>query len=127
MSVLDQYQLMRCTRILIGINGAGLEWTLFMNHGSGLMELNFAIPNFGLAYSWMNQYKNLMYNAYTASRVVPDWPLITSFFGKIFTKGQKQDIIKYRRATISWKYADGEFEVHGFKTKLQNMAQKVFK
>ncbi len=112
MTIFDQYQLTRCTRIMIGINGAALQWALFMRPGSGLMELSFGKPGFHQHYGFMNGYKKIVYEGYTASKVVSNWHKT----GKQYTEKNK-----------SWKSADGEFEVNGFKKKLQNMIGKVFK
>ncbi len=122
-TIFDQYQLIRCTQILIGINGAGLQWALFMNPGSGLMELSFAKPGFHQHYGFMKGYRHLVYDAYNASKVLPDWHTI----GTPYTEEQKQGIINGTLNVISWKFADGEFEVNGFKQTLQSMAKKVFK
>ncbi len=89
MTIFEQYQLICCTRILIGINGAALQWALFMNPGSGLMELSFAKPGFHQHYGFMKGYRKLVYDVYIASKVIPDWHTI----GTPYTKEQKQDII----------------------------------
>ncbi len=128
LTLLDQYQLTRCTRILVGINGAALQWAVFMKPGSGMLELGFAKPKFHTTYRDMNGYRRLVYDVYSASRVTPDWELIyNSFGGHKYTEKEKQDIISGKSGGISWKYADGEFEVNGFKRKLQEIISKVFK
>ncbi len=126
MSVLDQYELIRCTWILIGINGAGLQWAVFMKPGRGLMELSFAKPGFHQTYGYMKGYRKLVYYVYPASRVVPDWHTLHLYNGKQYNEEQKNNMLN-GKSSMSWKYADGEFEVDGFKTKLHNMIKKVFK
>ncbi len=123
MTLLDQYQLTRCTRIMVGINGAALQWAVFMKPGSGLMELSFAKPNFHQHYKFMKGYRKFVYDGYDASRVIPDWHAL----GNGYTKEQKQDIISGKTKFSTWKLADGEFEVNGFRKTLQNMTDKVFK
>ncbi len=50
MELMHQYQLIRCTDILIGYTGAGLQWYAFMKPRTGMMELNFGKSNFKLTF-----------------------------------------------------------------------------
>ncbi len=119
MSVLQQYQLIRCTRVLIGINGAGLQWAIFMKPKRGILELSFGKHNFKTTYHTFKQDKGFVYNSLNASNVIPDR------FDK-FSKKQQEDIMSGKK-NIAWKFSDGIFESECFKAKLKIITDEIFK
>ena len=129
MTVQEQYQLIRCTRILIGINGAGLQWGMFMPPKSGLIELSFNKPKFGQTFADMRKHcRKLTYDSVKASYVAPDFEFIAKFSngGKPFTDKEKKDMLSGKKA-MSWKYANGEFDPGTFKSQLKKLADSIFR
>ncbi len=118
----EQYQLIRCTDILVGINGAGLQWAMFMRHKTGLMELE--LP-FGTAYHSFKGYNGMIYDHLKATKAIPDWKTLAEFqqYGKPYTEEEKKVLLK----RYPWKYADGTFDPEEFKNKFTKMTSKIFK
>ena len=39
LTLAEQAQLIHCTRVLVGVTGAGLQWAFFMKNHSGVVEI----------------------------------------------------------------------------------------
>ena len=58
---LEQLRIIRCSKILLGVQGAGLQWGMFMQPGSALVEI--AWPEKG----WNYYYSNRVYTSQDSS------------------------------------------------------------
>ncbi len=131
MTFSEQYAIIRCTDILIGVRGAGLQWLTFMRPNRGLMELSW--KKFGLHFSTSTYtgYRGLKTISLLSSKVFLNW----NTFSKICRKGKKilkkqQEMILSRSKIIPsdnpWKWADGYFDTKLFQKKLKQLASDVF-
>ena len=113
----QQYSVARCTDILVGITGAGLEWCAYMKTGRGIIELTYEKRNFEPIFHNNKGIRGLMYMRIEAKEVLPN-------------KNTAKKILKWSKnrsmKNFPPKFSDGVFDVHEFKSKLAHMATRVF-
>ncbi len=122
LTVLGQYQLVRCTDILIGINGAALQWALFMKPKSGLVELYYS--NFKVFYNKYHGHNGLVYRKLIAEKQIKNWDT----YKLLRHRGHGGELSKSQKQKIKFlgKDCDGIFNSKKFKTQLAGLAHVIF-
>ncbi len=124
LSIEDQLKTIACTDVLVGIQGAGLEWLYFMRPNTSLLEL--AWPDKGWYYYYQEKATNegikaqtlqatnisLNLDAYVA-KVRYGKPLSNKERGRLQTAKAKSSFDNH------WKWADATFNPKEFVRKLQ--------
>ena len=125
LSVREQFQIMQCTDILVGVQGAGLRWIDYLPKNASLLELLW--KHWRTHYSYRAQHQKKKVLTFDAYRVELN---LTAYFD-IFKNRQvnvtKEMISEYetkgpRSVTDNhWKYANGFFDANQFVTHLKNL------
>ena len=125
-----QYQIIRCTHILIGINGAALQWNLFMEKGHGLFELSW--KEFGFFFAPGPRHRvGLKTARQTAKQVFLNWHTFSlqCRSGRNISESEKNKILSRKRIIgrdNPYKWGDAIFNVTTFKKELHMLAKGVF-
>ena len=124
-SIREQLNIMMCTDILVGIQGAGLRWIDFLPKKSSLLELTWKY--WGSFYA--SQARSQKKKAATLAAYKVDLNL-TAYFKTVKNKIPnitKELILQYEakgpvtESDNHWKYANGVFDANQFVTKLKNL------
>ncbi len=120
LTVLEQYQLARCTDILIGMNGAALQWAVFMKPKRGLLEMSY--HGFDVFFNKYQGHNGLVYQELMAVKQIKNWDTykLLRHSGEL-SESQKQTIY------FPVKDSDGIFDPNHFKAKLANITHAIFK
>ncbi len=128
MSAMEQYRIVRCTDILVGINGMGMEWAVFMRQGRAMLELSW--KQFGFLFSKYAGHGGLHTAKLSAKRLYLNWNSFSQMCreGRNISESEKVAILGREiilRADNPYKWGDAEFDVSKFKVKLRQLATKV--
>ena len=124
-TIREQFKIIMCTDILVGIQGAGLRWIDFMPKKSSLLEL---IWKHWISF-YASQAKDQKRKALTLSAHKVELNL-TAYFDTVknkIPKITKELVSQYEargpvtEADNHWKYAMGVFDANQFVTKLKNL------
>ena len=132
----EQVHFAHCAKILIGIQGAGLEWFRFMQRPAWLVEIGWNKWPAGM-YSDMaavNGYNNITISNCTAEVTEASWDMYSHFARVPVPKNEDQKRYLLRRkwgekqwfmdANI-WKYANCALDMNLFKNALHMITQKT--
>jgi len=123
LSVIGQIQKIIDTDILIGVQGAGLQWAIFMRPGSTLVEITWPKKHWGLTYTFVRQYE-IKHQELRTDDVLVNWQSYEKHIrgGRVCSPEEKQRLLTGTSDTNNgdnvWKYADVRVDVDSFKTSL---------
>lgn len=120
LTFLQQYEIARCSVILVGINGAGLEWALFMKASTGLLELTFGHLFPALFHNLASQ-RRLHYMTVSAETVIPDVQALCANTG--LTPQQVQQ--RFTNQTYPFKFANAIYDLQTFTYVFKRLVDKV--
>ena len=118
---------MICTNILIGVEGAGIEWFMFMPPAAGLIELGWNHWDYAPYNRRAHFYGVLAEKLSAGSNVVIDWTMYKQFMHirKNLTQSDKEAYLKKTRPYYMkhnpYKYGVGKFDVKKFKITLEHL------
>ena len=116
----EQVQIGRCSKVLIGVQGAGLQWYSFMTSPAGVLEITWT--------GWPPLYSSLARDkCYVARHICGqptiNWTMIEDHFRlKPLTASEKESHIKRSESILFldnhnvWKWADVEVNIANFQT-----------
>ena len=119
LTVLEQYATIRCTDVLVGVQGAGLQWAMFMRRKRALIELCF--PGWGPLFS--NDLRNcngLVTKTVSGMKDGAQWGFVEKYLkkNKPFTEEEK-------RQFGSAKFMDSKYRPADFEKTLREVLQTL--
>jgi len=123
MSALEQMSTMVGTDILIGVQGAALQWAIFMRPGSTLVEISWPKKYWGSCYSFVQRYK-INFLKYETDDAFVNWEPYEKRWGKV--NGPEERLLMLdspprTRDDNIWKYADVLINVTDFRKILERL------
>jgi len=127
-NMLEQLRIVRCTDLLIGVQGAGLQWAMFMRPNTALLELYWKY--------WKRIYSNILKgsngmhtDALYATEVYLNWTSYRHRFNENPSEERKKELYKTPgvRWSNHWQIADGIFDPVQFSAKVRDLLKYVRK
>jgi len=127
MSVTDQLSTVASSDILVGVQGAGLQWAIFMPPKSTLIEIVWPQKYWGAYYSFIPNY-SIQHRPMTANDVQVNWESyeLNLRNGKVCSPEERLSLLNKPPTSQSydniWKWADVNPDVKDFQTILKGLA-----
>ncbi len=131
LSLQEQLQVIACTDVLVGIQGAGLEWIYFMQPGTALMELAWPQKYWPYVYTSKAQSQKLQTKQLNAAQVILN---TNAYLSKIpighphLSMAEVQSLATAppkNQVYNPWKWADAIFDVQTFVINLQEFSLRI--
>lgn len=128
-----QWDIIRCSDIVVGVTGPALQWTVFLQAGKGLLELSALKAPFQYSQDY-SSFQKIKTGQLLASKVDINWNSASStcFKGKIFSKSEKEkmgveNVIDQCQAKgiLPFSIIDLEFDVSAFNKTLSQLRQRI--
>lgn len=116
LSFKQQWEIIRCTDILVGVQGAGLQWVMFLQPHRALLELTY--DNWNSMYVGMYQnFKGLATATLHAISSTPDWFYISKLYfnGRNLTAQEKAKVLDKKNRKMYWHLWAGPSNIADFK------------
>ena len=130
-SLIEQYRIIYCTDILIGVQGAGLGWIYLLRHTSGLIELAWPKYKWGFRYKGRAKGAKIQVETLSAKRVQPNWEVYmkNEHIMHKLSETEKQKLKNVRKMHMDsksiYKWADGYFDPKEFQNKFKLLLKKM--
>lgn len=112
MGVVEQAKIAASSRVMIGVQGAGLQWAVFMPPGSSLIEIAWPYKHWGFYFnSYVTQYQIIHHQLY-AQHVRVNWSSYEHMVrhGNPVSMEERIELLQSRPKTSSldniWKWGD---------------------
>ncbi|ESO03271.1 hypothetical protein HELRODRAFT_191982 [Helobdella robusta] len=114
----------RKTKIMVGVNGAALQWSIFMAPASNLVEISWPKQNWKFYYADHVKAYNIGYHQVVASHVYPNWSSYERRvkFRKLSEEEKKKMLAGRWDGNLHdnfWKWADIVVDVQQFRDVLK--------
>jgi adenomatosis polyposis coli protein len=118
-TVEEQMSLCACSQVMLGVQGAGLQWAVFMQRGSTLVEVAWPQKFWGFYFNSFVSPYGIRHRTLTTDLVHVNWPAYQDMVqgGEVVAEEERQDLLHSRpQNTINniWKWADALVEVDKF-------------
>jgi len=123
MPVLKQMSTMVATDIFIGVQGAALQWAIFMRPGSTVVEISWPNKYWGSCYSFVQQH-SIKFLKFETDDAFVNWEQYEKRWGKVNSPEERLRRLDSRPRTRDdniWKYADFRIHVTEFKELLKRL------
>lgn len=118
-------------RVMVGVQGAGLQWAVFMPPSSHLVEIAWPQKHWGFYFQdYVRQY-GITHHKVVASHVKPNWTTYENHVrgGAEVKMEEKLEILSGKRVGNSfdhfWKWADAIVDTNDFISVLQGIAMNL--
>ncbi|ELU14205.1 hypothetical protein CAPTEDRAFT_191673 [Capitella teleta] len=118
-SVEEQIRLSACSTIMAGIQGAGLQWAIFMPVGSTLIEIAWPQKHWGFYFNSFVTGYGIDHQTLTTDRVHVNWRVYQERVrrGQVVPEEERLDMLHSSPKSIIdnvWKWADALVDVGSF-------------
>lgn len=119
-TVFQQLQIAACSTVWVGVQGAGLQWSIFMSPGSTLVEIAWPEKHWGFYFAnWVVPY-NIDYKRIQIKDVRINWPSYQDqvLRGKVVSAEDREKLMTMPPTDVInniWKWADVVVEQTLFK------------
>lgn len=96
LSVEEQLKLVACSPVMVGVQGAGLQWSIFMPQGSTLIEIAWPQKHWGFYFtSWVTAY-GIDHQRLVTQHVHVNWPVYEAMVrkGEEVTSEEREKLLK---------------------------------
>lgn len=120
LNIKHQIQTAACSKILVGVQGAGLQWSAFMDPGSLLIEVAWPRFYWNFYFKDVAQRYGLRYLGLEAVNAQPNWQNYVNAlkYGQMLTQDEKSLLMESHPKSESqdniWKFADVMIDVESF-------------
>jgi len=127
MSVTEQLSTVASSDILVGVQGAGLQWAIFMSPNFTLIEIVWPQKYWGVFYSFIPNYR-IQHRTMTANDVQVNWESyeLNLRNGKVCSPVERLSLLNKPPTSETfdniWKWADVLADVKGLQIILKGLA-----
>jgi len=128
MCVREQAAFAAKSQVMVGVQGAGLQWAIFMSPGSTLIEISW--PNWNSFYAFVGRYK-IRYLKLVKNNALINWNTyeIKVVDGRKLSLEEQQQILISSPTSRSyhnvWKWADVSVNIEDYKAHLKKIHIKI--